>query len=103
MLVFSSGVYGCQLKPGVDLGLLLAVLAAATLTGNSVYALNAYYDVEASLDKENKLKREVVKRFKELLGHEVKIRIEVVEDIPRPQGSYTHAPVISPAKKDASL
>jgi len=55
LLVFSGGVYACQLKPGVDLSLFLAVLAAAALTGNGVYALNAYYDVEA--DKVNKPNR----------------------------------------------
>jgi geranylgeranylglycerol-phosphate geranylgeranyltransferase len=55
LLVFSGGVYACNLKPGVDLGLFLAVLAAAALTGNGVYAINAVYDIEA--DKVNKPNR----------------------------------------------
>jgi 4-hydroxybenzoate polyprenyltransferase len=55
MLVFSTGVQYAALKPGVDLGLFLLVLAGAALTGNGVYAINAVYDVEA--DKINKPRR----------------------------------------------
>lgn len=52
LLVFSGGVQYAQLRPGVSFGLFLLVLAAAAMTGNGVYAINAYYDLEA--DKINK-------------------------------------------------
>jgi len=55
LLVFSGGVSYLRLAPGVNLGLFLLVLAAAALTGNGVYAINAYYDVGA--DKVNKPNR----------------------------------------------
>ena len=55
LLVFSTGVQYAALKPGVDLGFFLLVLAAAALTGNGVYAINACYDIDA--DKVNKPNR----------------------------------------------
>ena len=53
LLVFSRGVQYTSLK--VDLDLFLLVLAAAALTGNGVYAINACYDIDA--DKVNKPNR----------------------------------------------
>jgi len=60
LLVLSQGISSPSLgiiqpRPGVDLYLFLAVLAGAAFTGNGVYALNAYYDIE--IDKVNKPKR----------------------------------------------
>ncbi len=47
LLVLSGGFYGGRLRPGIEIPLFLAVLAAAALTGNGIYALNAYYDRNA--------------------------------------------------------
>ena len=55
LLVLSGGVQYLQLLPGVNVGLFLLVLFAAAMTGNGVYAINAYYDLEA--DKVNKPNR----------------------------------------------
>lgn len=55
LLVFSGGFWRGFLY--VDLALFLPVLLAAVLTGNGIYALNAYYDSFA--DKINKPKRPI--------------------------------------------
>ncbi|MCK4952787.1 UbiA family prenyltransferase [Candidatus Bathyarchaeota archaeon] len=55
LLVLSGGFYGGYLRPGIDVPLFIAVLAAAALTGNGIYALNAYYDREAdAINKPNR-------------------------------------------------
>lgn len=55
LLVLSGGFYAGQLRPGISLPLFIAVLAAAALTGNGIYALNAYYDREAdAINKPNR-------------------------------------------------
>ena len=55
LLVFSGGFYGGYLIPGIDLPLFVLVLAAAALTGNGIYALNAYFDREAdAINKPNR-------------------------------------------------
>jgi geranylgeranylglycerol-phosphate geranylgeranyltransferase len=55
LLVFSGGFYGGYLRPGIDVPLFIAVLAAAALTGNGIYALNAYYDRDAdAINKPNR-------------------------------------------------
>ncbi|UCH37141.1 MAG: UbiA family prenyltransferase [Candidatus Bathyarchaeota archaeon] len=55
LLVLSGGFYAGRLRPGIDLPLFIAVLIAAALTGNGVYALNAYFDREAdAINKPNR-------------------------------------------------
>jgi len=49
---------------------------------------------------ENKLGREICKRFKKELGDKMKINITFVEDIPRRPGSYTYATVLSLVSKE---
>ena len=57
LLVASGGISAGSLKPGVDLGTFILIVAAAALTGNGVYALNAYYDRE--IDRINKPNRPI--------------------------------------------
>jgi len=57
LLVFSRGFIGGRLMSGLDPVLFALVLLAAAFTGNGVYALNAYYDVEA--DRINKPNRPI--------------------------------------------
>jgi len=55
LLVLSGGFYGGYLRPGIDVPLFILVLAAAALTGNGIYALNAYYDRDAdAINKPNR-------------------------------------------------
>jgi len=55
LLVLSGGVQYLHFIPGVNVSLFLLVLFAAAMTGNGVYAINAYYDVNA--DRINKPNR----------------------------------------------
>jgi 4-hydroxybenzoate polyprenyltransferase len=55
LLVLSSGFYAGRLRPGIEVPLFVAVLAAAALTGNGIYALNAYNDRGAdAINKPNR-------------------------------------------------
>jgi geranylgeranylglycerol-phosphate geranylgeranyltransferase len=49
LLVLQGGFAGGNLRPEVDLDFFLALLVAAALTGNGVYALNAVYDLDADM------------------------------------------------------
>jgi 4-hydroxybenzoate polyprenyltransferase len=57
LLIASSGLSGGRLKDGVDFGVFVSILIAAALTGNGVYALNAYHDRE--VDRINKPSRPI--------------------------------------------
>ncbi|MCK4953281.1 UbiA family prenyltransferase, partial [Candidatus Bathyarchaeota archaeon] len=55
LLVLSGGFYAGYLRPGIDVPLFIAVLAAAALTGNGIYALNACFDTDAdAINKPNR-------------------------------------------------